>query len=281
MLNIKQSGLNKAFKKTEIYSKNLDEKEDKEANSVEETIRIANFAEELKDKANFNGMDICFVIDTTGSMGPYIEGAKESLRTIIEDAKKSLEELNAKEESLKFAVVGYRDHPPQDKSYVTKICDFCSSTDAETFINKEISPFGGGDIPEAVMDGLHDALNTVSWREDSEKFLFLVLDAPPHGKQFGSTSDGFPEGCPCGHSELTLLPQLRDMKIDFTIIKINNSIDEMIKIFSQFINIDVFQPKIFKSSRKMSGTAYTEGVKGAIKSCMNKKIISNIIEYKK
>jgi hypothetical protein len=265
-INLNREGLDSAFSYAYAGSDGYTPpiSDDSEANPQEERVRIANFAEEIKDKANYSGMDICFVIDSTGSMGSYIEGAKESLRTIINDAKKSLSKLNAGEDSLKFAIVAYRDHPPQDNTYVTSICDFCSSTEAESFLTK-ITAGGGGDHPEAVMDGLHDALYKTTWREKTEKFLFLVLDAPPHGKRFTDGGDGFPDGCPCGYSEVTILPDLRDKKIDFTIIKLNNSIKKMVDIFSQYTNIDVFQPNAKKGS--------------VVKDCVNSKVVENLNTY--
>jgi hypothetical protein len=51
---------------------------------------------------------------------------------------------------------------------------------------------GGGDLPEAVADGLDEALK-LSWREVSTKIVVLISDAPPHGLTPG---DSFPNGCP-------------------------------------------------------------------------------------
>jgi hypothetical protein len=249
-----------------------------------ERVKIGKFQEEVKKKEKYSGMDIVFVLDSTGSMGPYIEGAKESLKTIIEDSKESLKDINADESSLRFAVVAYRDHPPQENSYVTDVCDFCSSQEAEEFL-KKVTASGGGDLHEAVMDGLNVAINQISWRKDADKFLFLVLDAPPHGKIFGNMGDGFPDGCPCGLSEVTLLPQLRDMKIDFTIIKVDSRIDTMIEIFSQYTNIEVFFPKLFQNKNNnqkfgSGGLEYINSVKSEMKTACNSKMVSNLMFYK-
>ncbi len=248
-------------------------------NDEPEEIRIANFAEELKDRTNYDGMDICFVLDVTASMSPYIAGAKQSIQTIIDDAKKSLVELKAKDESLKFSIVAYRDHPPQDSSFVTKICDFTNSDEAEKFL-KELQAQGGGDLPEAVLDGINAAIYNVKWREKSEKFMFLVLDAPPHGKQFEGSGDGFPDGCPCGYTEGKLLPTLREMKVDMTVIKIDTAIDKMINIFSQYINIDVFQPKIFKQRHNMSSDKYVTAVSSDMMKNCSTKVNSKLNMYK-
>jgi len=43
----------------------------------------------------------------------------------------------------------------------------------------------GGDIPEAVMDGLREGLMKTTWREiegkPSKRILYHCCDAPPHG----------------------------------------------------------------------------------------------------
>jgi hypothetical protein len=271
MMNLKSKNLDKAFSGVKISSESPNEIVD---DGKPETYKIANFTEELKDRANYNGMDICFVLDVTASMSSYIEGEKESIRTIIADAKQSLVEMEQDEDTLKFSMVIYRDHPPEDTTFVTQVLDFSDSKTALDFLDNARAQ-GGGDGSEAVLDGLNDAINTVKWREDSEKFLFLALDWPPHGKRFESTSDNFPNGCPCGYHEKDLLPKIRDMKIDFTIIKIADYINTMIELFSQYCNIDVFQPKIFKQKQAFGGStssAYTESVKVA----MSKNISSNI-----
>lgn len=40
----------------------------------------------------------------------------------------------------------YRDHPPQDSSYVTKIQDFTSDYEAIKYVNT-LTAEGGGDFP--------------------------------------------------------------------------------------------------------------------------------------
>jgi hypothetical protein len=53
---------------------------------------------------------------------------------------------------------------------------------------------GGGDYPEAVLDGLL-AGAALDWRDNADKVMYLVGDAPAHG--MGLPGDGFPDGCPC------------------------------------------------------------------------------------
>ncbi len=57
---------------------------------------------------------------------------------------------------MKFGFVAYRDHPPEDLTYVTKYYDLSESEEIYSFINS-LQANGGGDVPEAVMDGLNDS----------------------------------------------------------------------------------------------------------------------------
>ena len=95
-------------------------------------------------------LDLAFAMDTTGSMSSYIHSARDNIRHIVED-------IVAKETcDVRLALVEYRDHPPQDRSYVTQVHDFTPRV-AEMRQWLEVSKAdGGGDAPEAVADALHD-----------------------------------------------------------------------------------------------------------------------------
>ena len=187
-------------------------------------------------------VDVCFVIDTTESMSYYIVEAKNSIQEIINSTETSLKELypDIYNNILRVSVIAYRDHPPNEKSYVTKELDFTSSQKAKKFV-EELSAVGGGDFPEAVMDGLYSAANKIKWREKSDKILFLILDAPGHGKRFGTEYD-----CPCGYTEKDFMPFFTKKEVKFYLIKNeNNEVLKMIKVFQEYlpIEIKVFQQK--------------------------------------
>ena len=59
-------------------------------------------------------IDVCFTIDTTGSMGWVFPEVKRAIKNIIDLFKKA-------SSHLRFAIVAYRDHPPEDTTYVYKI----------------------------------------------------------------------------------------------------------------------------------------------------------------
>jgi hypothetical protein len=74
-----------------------------------------------------------------------------------------------------LALVEYRDHPPEEISFVTRTHDFTDSIKEMKKRLEQCSAEGGGDHPEAVADGLHEALK-LSWRTDSTKICVLISD---------------------------------------------------------------------------------------------------------
>lgn len=135
-------------------------------------------------------IDIVFVIDTTGSMSNFI---KEVQKRLQEFSRRLAEDKI--HPNVMFGIVAYRDHPPQERSYVTRVFPLADVNITQKNIGS-IGADGGGDLPEAVLDGLHDAVEKIAWRMHSHRIILLAGDAPPHGLDEGD--DTFPAGCPCG-----------------------------------------------------------------------------------
>lgn len=119
-------------------------------------------------------VEVCFVLDTTGSMGGLIEGAKKKIWTIANGIVAA--DKGAK---VRFALVPYRDRKDE---YVTKVFDLTDDLDKVFSDLQSFTAKGGGDGPEAVNEALDVAVNKVNWTPGDEvrKLVFLVGDAPPH-----------------------------------------------------------------------------------------------------
>lgn len=159
-------------------------------------------------------VDIAFVIDSTGSMMPYIEEAKRHAR-VEADRIARQGDLD-----IRLALVAYRDHPPQDSSFVTQVTRFTGPFDLEL---TRMAAAGGGDRPEAVWDGVMAAIN-LDWREGADHIIFLIGDSPPHGYQFGGV-DAFPQGCPCGITAIQLISSCTQRYIKVNAHSIAGEID--------------------------------------------------------
>jgi hypothetical protein len=119
-------------------------------------------------------IEVCFVLDTTGSMSGLIEGAKQKIWSIANEM------ISAKPTpDIKIGLVPYRDRGDE---YVTKVFDLSADIDSIYGNLQTFRAAGGGDTPESVNEALDDAVRKISWSHDKRvlKIIFLVGDAPPH-----------------------------------------------------------------------------------------------------
>src|SRR4051794_28412760 len=119
-------------------------------------------------------IEVVFVLDTTGSMGGLIAAAKEkiwSIASTLAQAKQAPE--------ISMGLVAYRD---RGDAYVTQVVDLDKDLDSMYAKLMQFRADGGGDSPESVNQALDEAINKISWSQDSSTYrvVFLVGDAPPH-----------------------------------------------------------------------------------------------------
>lgn len=175
-----------------------------------------------------NRVDVCFVIDTTGSMGTFISAAKAKLTDALVRLSKEANNID-----LHVGMVEYRDHPPQEKSFVTEVHHLIRDMKE---IQKRIDKLklgGGGDTPEAVYRGIYDACQKLMWRECSARYIILVGDAPPHGfetwlrtRTYPSrtvrSGDHWPDACPSGLTPETVTAELERKGITVHAVRMGN-----------------------------------------------------------
>ncbi len=119
-------------------------------------------------------LEMVFVIDTTGSMGGLIEGAKEKIWSIVNEAMQK-----SSQPRVRVGLVAYRD---QGDAYVTRVLPLTEDLDQVYSTLMDYDAAGGGDTPEAVGSGLADSVAKAGWskqRDDVAQIIFLVGDAPP------------------------------------------------------------------------------------------------------
>jgi len=116
-------------------------------------------------------IDVVFAVDTTGSMGGLLDGAKRTVWSIASHIREV--DKNA---DVHIGLVAYKD---LGDVYVTKDYPLTSDMDG---VFAELSTYtaeGGGDVPEDVDAALDDAVHKMAWRDGAKKMIFLVGDAPP------------------------------------------------------------------------------------------------------
>ena len=157
-----------------------------------------------KNSTEEKTLDLVFLMDCTGSMGTYISSAKENITSIVTRI------IQTESCDVRFGLVAYRDHPPQESTYVTQVFEFVSYTTEMSQNLATLSAQGGGDGPEALTAGLYAAKH-LAWREGAAKVVVLIADAPPHG--LGESGDGFPNGDPDGLDPLVIAREMANLGI--------------------------------------------------------------------
>jgi von Willebrand factor type A domain len=119
-------------------------------------------------------VEVAFVLDTTGSMGDLIDGAKRKIWSIAS----TVVETNP-DADIAMALVAYRD---RGDAYVVKTTPL--SEDIQGLYGKlvKLEADGGDDTPESVNEALDKAVRGLQWTSgpDVKRIVFLVGDAPPH-----------------------------------------------------------------------------------------------------
>lgn len=127
-------------------------------------------------------LEIVFVLDTTGSMGGLLDGAKRRVWGIVNEV------MQESHSSVRIGLVAYRDRGDQ---YVTKVLPLTSDLDQVYTTLMDYRADGGGDEEEDVRTALSEAVYKVAWSpaaDDLAQIIFLVGDAPPHN-DYGNTTD--------------------------------------------------------------------------------------------
>ncbi|MGZ4964077.1 MAG: C39 family peptidase [Limisphaerales bacterium] len=157
-------------------------------------------------------LDLLFLIDTTGSMGPYIYNVQANLSATID-------QIAANFKNYRIAIADYKDlsyyagGPGGYYDYTYQADqDWTTDADAAKAAVNSLYASGGGDIPEAVFSALYDGISgngIGSWRPDPVRRMIIVIgDAPGHD----------PEPWAGGHSFADVIPYANAQGISISCI---------------------------------------------------------------
>lgn len=125
-------------------------------------------------RGNRPGIDVVFVVDSTGSMADEIDVVKGKIMEMMAKIKSG-----QPKPYVRFGLVSYRDRGDE---YVVKSFPLTDEekkiVDAVNFLEAD----AGGDTPESVNEALHAAVQEMNWdlNQKTSRILFLIGDAGPH-----------------------------------------------------------------------------------------------------
>ncbi|MBI9100075.1 MAG: VWA domain-containing protein, partial [Spirochaetaceae bacterium] len=131
----------------------------------------------LLDRTPGPDIDLVLVVDTTVSMKDDVSFIRNKLVPIVKTKIASFEQF-------RIGIVLYRDYKEE---YLTKIFKFESDLDTIQGRLNRVTVAGGRDLPEAVYEGLYEAVNSFEWKASS-RLIIQVGDALPHEVPRGAIS---------------------------------------------------------------------------------------------
>ena len=137
----------------------------------------ADLIEKVKNllmKEAGKSVDIVLCMDTTGSMGPYIDEVRKMLIPMM---KETIADFT----DWRIGIVLFKDYYDE---YLNKVIPFTKDFNLFQRTLNGIRVRGGGDIPEAIYEALNEGVDKFPWTAES-RLLILIGDAPPHPKPRG------------------------------------------------------------------------------------------------
>ncbi|MGD1847575.1 MAG: T9SS type A sorting domain-containing protein [Salibacteraceae bacterium] len=129
---------------------------------------VENNIEVLETHGDDN-IDLCFLIDKTGSMMDDIYIIQSSMDRIFA-AIKAYKNVNV-------ALAYYGDKNEDGKLWL-EINSFSQDFDRLAKKFKTVRYSGGGDAPESVTDGAYAVINELNWTSTNKRVILLIGDAP-------------------------------------------------------------------------------------------------------
>jgi Mg-chelatase subunit ChlD len=123
-------------------------------------------------------LEMVFVLDTTGSMGGLLEGAKQKIWGIVNEVMQKQSRPR-----VRVGLVAYRD---RSDAYDTQILPLTEDLDKVYMTLMDYQAAGGGDTPENVRRALAESVKSAGWSKSNQgiaQIIFLVGDAPPQNYQ--------------------------------------------------------------------------------------------------
>ena len=205
-----------------------------EMNQIYESIKL-NYIDIYSLENEFR-LDILFILDTTSSMGYFIDKFKFQFLQIIQEIRKEIPEA-----ILFTGFIGYKDIFDKELGDEYIVYDFTTNYEILKSKIEEIEPDGGVDIPEDIPGAFELAFDKIdqSWKGNT-KIAILMTDSPCHGTEFHNLNqnndeqrDEYPKGDPEGRDIKEMIRKFVKYKISLFCVELGKKTEKMYKIFGK------------------------------------------------
>ena len=210
-------------------------------------------------------IDLCFLMDTTGSMGQWIQYASQQVTGVVQQIRASTGIPVA------TSLVSYKDFGDSRHREVFDWVDGSDRAGMDSLIQfiGTLRASGGGDLPEDVSGGLVEVAGLLAQRSSpSLKCVVLIADAPCHGVGCSGDNHISHKGV---HQGDKIKTQLREMFVEGGAELMlcqcgGNSLQPMIEEFDQVLAAGRTFMDVFDVAGA-SSTVWKEKIVASLESC--------------
>ena len=185
----------------------------------------------MKDvvKKDDGDLDLLLLMDCTGSMGSWIHESANNLIKIIQTVRQTCSFKG----NVRAAYVGYRDFGDRGDRKHFDVVDYTTDLKKVEDKIKRSKASGGGDEPEDLKGALDVAFKLE--HKSPTLCVFLICDAPSHGKQYHSCYDDDYPNQPEGSLEMAVrrFSQIKDTECFFTAMQLDRSTQKMFRMMKE------------------------------------------------
>ena len=174
-------------------------------------------------------LQVCFIIDVTGSMAHYSNFKNNTIGLIMD----SLLEFMNKKSKKRYSFIGYRERDEKELEPLI----FENFTDDRLKIQNQINEVkleGGGDTPEDIELALKIFCDDIEFDQGGTRIIIHIADAPCHGSDYNDCLvDNHPER---SNDIPRLLKKIAcNYNCAYWFVKVSDSTDKMIRRFNEIL----------------------------------------------
>ena len=141
---------------------------------------VAKEIASIVDNNVIDNTDLMIIVDKTSSMEDDLDNIKKGLNQILNSLREK--------ENIRLSVSTYGDKN-FDGDLWYDFQNFESDFDRTMEFIESIQMTHGGDFPESVYDGIHEAFQEEFWKSDSKRLVILLGDAPSLDSTYSEYSE--------------------------------------------------------------------------------------------
>jgi hypothetical protein len=131
-------------------------------------LKMINLIEKYYKQNKYYNLEICFLIDLSGSMRPYLSYIRHNISILIEQFQ------NKTKNKTLFCCLGYRENKNINSNHQLLYLKWTNKLNYLLEFLKDENAFGGGDLQEDIIYPLNEIKKFTKWNKSISNFKLII-----------------------------------------------------------------------------------------------------------